>query len=209
VQSDVTVEGTVQTPCGELAVERPARVADPATLVIFGATGDLAKRKLLPALYNLNVDHLLPEGFGVIGRGREPLTTDAYRERVSRDLQQFGTMTTERGRCEWLESRLTYLAGAFDDPDTYDRLRDTLAAAALADGGRPANTLFYDTMTGDSTNFHRVDIVEAGWRVVDPILREWTTNTDTLHIYPSGSWGPSAADALLARDGREWRRPGR
>jgi glucose-6-phosphate dehydrogenase-like protein len=72
VQSDVTVEGTVQTPCGELAVERPARVADPATLVIFGATGDLAKRKLLPALYNLNVDHLLPEGFGVCLPARTP-----------------------------------------------------------------------------------------------------------------------------------------
>ena len=70
-------------------------------------------------------------------------------------------------------------------------------------------TLLYDTMTGDSTHFHRVDIVEAGWRVVDPILREWTTNADTLHTYPSGSWGPSAADELLARDGREWRRPGR
>jgi glucose-6-phosphate 1-dehydrogenase len=64
-------------------------------------------------------------------------------------------------------------------------------------------------MTGDSTHFHRVDIVEAGWRVVDPILREWTTNVDTLYTYPSGSWGPPAADALLARDGREWRRPGR
>jgi glucose-6-phosphate 1-dehydrogenase len=102
VQSDVTVERTVQTPCGELTVERPAPVADPATVVIFGATGDLAKRKLLPALYNLNADHLLPAGFSVVGRGREPLTTDAY-----------------------------------------DRLRDTLAAAALADGGRPSNTLFY------------------------------------------------------------------
>ncbi|HET9383646.1 MAG TPA: glucose-6-phosphate dehydrogenase, partial [Gemmatimonadales bacterium] len=136
------MERTIQAPCGELTVERPARVADPATMVIFGATGDLAKRKLLPALYNLNADHLLPVGFGVVGRGREPLTTDAYRERVSRDLQQFGTKTTERVRCEWLESRLTYLPGAFDDPDTYDRLRDTLSTA-LADGGRPPNTLFY------------------------------------------------------------------
>ena len=517
MQSEVTVERTIQAPCGELTVERPARVADPAIMVIFGATGDLAKRKLLPALYNLNADHLLPEGFGVVGRGREPLSTDAYRERVSRDLQQFGTKTTERVRCEWLESRLTYLPGAFDDPDTYDRLRDTLSTA-LADGGRPPNTLFYlatppslfgpiveqlsaagllsedkgwrrvviekpfghdldsaralnrqlarslnedqiyridhylgketvqnvmafrfangifepiwnrryidhvqitvaetvgverrggyyehagalrdmvqnhlfqllaltameppiafdpdavrderlkvlnaihplsatevardavraqylsaaggnggayrdesgvdpdsrtetfvalkfrvdnwrwadvpfylrtgkrlasraseiviqfrrapfllfrdtpvagltpnqlvlriqpdegialgfeakvpgprvrlgtvrmefdyadyfgtalntgyetllyDTMTGDSTHFHRVDIVEAGWTVVDPILREWTTNADTLHTYLSGSWGPSAADELLARDGREWRRPGR
>ena len=143
MQSDVTVERTIQAPCGELTVERPVRVADPATVVIFGALGDLAKRKLLPALYNLNADHLLPEGFGVVGRGREPLTTDAYRERVRRDLQQSDTKATERGRCDWLESRLTYLPGAFDDPDTYGRLRDTLAAAAPADGGRPPNTLFY------------------------------------------------------------------
>ena len=143
MQSDVTVERTLQAPWGELTVERPARVADAATLVIFGATGDLAKRKLLPALYNLNADHLLPEGFGVVGRGREPLTTDAYRERVSRDLQRFGTAGTERGRCEWLESRLTYLPGPFDDRETYDQLRNTLEAAAAADGGRPSNTLFY------------------------------------------------------------------
>jgi glucose-6-phosphate 1-dehydrogenase len=133
----------VRTPCGELDVERPARVADPATVVIFGATGDLAKRKLLPALYNLNAERLLPEGFSVIGRGREPLTTDAYRDRVSRDLQQFGTMNTERDHCEWLESRLTYLAGQFDDPATYDRLGESLAAASPGDGGRPSNALFY------------------------------------------------------------------
>ena len=49
---DAIVERTVQTPCGELAVERPLRVADAATTVIFGATGDLAKRKLQPATRN-------------------------------------------------------------------------------------------------------------------------------------------------------------
>jgi glucose-6-phosphate 1-dehydrogenase len=68
-------------------------------------------------------------------------------------------------------------------------------------------TLLYDTMIGDSTHFHRQDIVEAGWRIVDPILRAWAATGDGLHTYPSGSWGPAAADALLARDGREWRRP--
>jgi glucose-6-phosphate 1-dehydrogenase len=133
VQPEVTVDRTVQTPCGELAVERPARVADPATMVIFGVTGDLAKRKLLPALYNLNASGLLPERFAVIGRGREVMTTDHFRERVTRDLQQFGTVTTEGVRCEWLESRLTYLAGSFDDPAEYARLRDALAASALAE----------------------------------------------------------------------------
>jgi hypothetical protein len=70
VEPDAIVKRVVQTPCGELAVERPVRVADAATMVIFGATGDLAKRKLLPALYNLNGDRLLPKGFAVVALGR-------------------------------------------------------------------------------------------------------------------------------------------
>jgi glucose-6-phosphate 1-dehydrogenase len=69
-------------------------------------------------------------------------------------------------------------------------------------------TLLYDTMTGDSTHFHRIDIVEAGWKVVDPILREWADDDGNLDVYAPGSWGPPAADALLAQDGRAWRRPG-
>jgi hypothetical protein len=122
------VEPTVQTPCGELAVERPARVADPSTMVIFGATGDLAKRKLLPTLYNLNGDRLLPERFAAVGVGREPMTTDAYREKVSRDLQEFSTAGTKRVQCEWLESRLAYLAADFGDEGLYRRLGDVLSA---------------------------------------------------------------------------------
>jgi glucose-6-phosphate 1-dehydrogenase len=70
-------------------------------------------------------------------------------------------------------------------------------------------TLLYDVMTGDSTLFHRADIVEAGWTVVDPVLQAWAASGDEPDGYASGSWGPPEADALLARDGREWRRPGR
>jgi glucose-6-phosphate 1-dehydrogenase len=69
-------------------------------------------------------------------------------------------------------------------------------------------TLLYDAMNGDPTLFHRADIVEAGWRVVEPVLRAWAASDDGLESYPSGSWGPAAADALIARDGRAWRRPG-
>ncbi len=140
---DAIVVRTVQTPCGELAVERPVRVADQATMVIFGATGDLAKRKLLPALYNLNGDRLLPENFAVVALGRGSMTTDAYRERARRDLQEFGTVTTEQIRCEWLESRLSYLSIDFSDPAAYEGLRATLAASASAAGGLPPNYLFY------------------------------------------------------------------
>jgi len=67
-------------------------------------------------------------------------------------------------------------------------------------------TLLFDAMTGDQTLFHRMDIVEAGWHVVDPILRAWQRDTSsTLSAYTPGSDGPVDADRLLERDGRRWR----
>jgi glucose-6-phosphate 1-dehydrogenase len=69
-------------------------------------------------------------------------------------------------------------------------------------------TLLYDCMTGDQTLFHRADMVAAGWRAVAPILDVVDAKPDDLlHEYAASSWGPAAADALLARDGRAWRRP--
>jgi glucose-6-phosphate 1-dehydrogenase len=67
-------------------------------------------------------------------------------------------------------------------------------------------TLLFDAMTGDQTLFHRMDIVEAGWRIVQPILDAWARDTATpLLEYEPGSWGPSDADWLLEREGRQWR----
>jgi glucose-6-phosphate 1-dehydrogenase len=65
-------------------------------------------------------------------------------------------------------------------------------------------TLLYDVMIGDQTLFMRADIVEHAWRIVQPVLDAWE-DAGKLPIYPSGSSGPSEADALLARDGRSWR----
>jgi glucose-6-phosphate 1-dehydrogenase len=63
-------------------------------------------------------------------------------------------------------------------------------------------------MTGDQTLFHRADMVAAGWQAVAPILDVVAAEPDQLlHEYSASSWGPAAADALLARDGRAWRRP--
>jgi glucose-6-phosphate 1-dehydrogenase len=69
-------------------------------------------------------------------------------------------------------------------------------------------TLLYDCMIGDATLFHREDIVEAGWAVVAPLLDDWKRDsTLPMSAYSPGSWGPTAADDLLHRDAREWRRP--
>ena len=140
-QQAAVVDRVISGPCGEVVAERPARVADPSTMVIFGATGDLAKRKLLPALYNLNAERLLPDRFAVIGVAREGMSTQEYREKVSRDLQEFATGTSERVHCEWLESRLKYLRGDFDDEALYTELRDAVSLKASGDG--TCDCIFY------------------------------------------------------------------
>ncbi|HEY7452712.1 MAG TPA: glucose-6-phosphate dehydrogenase [Candidatus Limnocylindria bacterium] len=77
---------------------------------------------------------------------------------------------------------------AVDSPDAYE-------------------TLLLDCMIGDSTLFTRDDEVVRAWEILDPIVAAWRTGASPLHFYAAGSWGPPAADELLARDGREWRRP--
>lgn len=66
-------------------------------------------------------------------------------------------------------------------------------------------TLLYDCMIGDATQFQRADNIEAGWKVVQPILDVWTGSTGPLAEYAAGSAGPEEADALMERDGRCWR----
>jgi glucose-6-phosphate 1-dehydrogenase len=77
-------------------------------------------------------------------------------------------------------------------------------------GAKPSTgyeTLLYDVMTGDPSLFHRADMVETGWDVVAPILDAWARTPDGVQAYAASSWGPAGADALLGRDGREWRTP--
>jgi glucose-6-phosphate 1-dehydrogenase len=68
-------------------------------------------------------------------------------------------------------------------------------------------TLIYDCMNGDATLFRRADEIEAGWRIVQPLLDAWSAGAagSELHAYPAGSAGPAEADELLGRDGRQWR----
>lgn len=70
-------------------------------------------------------------------------------------------------------------------------------------------TLLLDVIRGDGTLFMRVDQVESAWKVVAPVLENWSTVPLTNSaIYPSGSWGPESADLLIAQDGRSWVGPG-
>jgi glucose-6-phosphate 1-dehydrogenase len=124
--------------CAEL-VQAPARAADPCAIVMFGATGDLAMRKLVPALYNLKGDGLLSDQFAIVGVGREALAEERYREKIERDVGEFAPRPVDAGHMEWLSRRATYVTGGFDDEATYRRLREYLAD----DDRAPRNALFY------------------------------------------------------------------
>jgi len=66
--------------------------------------------------------------------------------------------------------------------------------------------LLYDCMIGDATLFQRADMVEAGWKVIQPVLDVWKAlPAQGFPNYAAGSWGPAEADELLAKDGRTWR----
>jgi len=68
-------------------------------------------------------------------------------------------------------------------------------------------TLLLDALEGDATLYTRQDMVEASWRVVEPVLNVWDGTKFKLPNYEAGSWGPKASDDMLARNGHEWRNP--
>jgi glucose-6-phosphate 1-dehydrogenase len=118
-------------------------MSHPCVMVLFGASGDLTKRLLIPALYNLACDGLLPKRFALVGVALDALTTEQFRERIARDIRQFSTRRQfDEEAWRDLERRLYYTAGAFDDAATFARVAEAVArldAEWEADG----NVLYY------------------------------------------------------------------
>ena len=119
----------------------PAQPAPPCTLVIFGAAGDLTRRLLIPALYNLRRAGLLPEAFAVIGIARAPKDDEAFRSDVAASVRQFAGGEVSGAECRWLVERMYYLRGEFDDAAAYAGIAERLAR--LEKTQRTANALFY------------------------------------------------------------------
>jgi glucose-6-phosphate 1-dehydrogenase len=116
------------------------RRADPCTLVIFGASGDLTRRLLAPTLYHLAAENLLAEEFAVIGVARSNLSDDAFRQRVKEGIDAFAGVKPAPETSKRLLERLSYIPGDFDDPETYRKLAAALGKGGGAGGG---NALFY------------------------------------------------------------------
>jgi glucose-6-phosphate 1-dehydrogenase len=114
----------------------------PTTLVIFGGTGDLAKRKLLPAIYNLAHEGALPERFNLIGVSRSEMPDDEYRDLARDSITQFSRREADTQVLDSLLGRIRYVGGTFDDPSVYERL-EACAVEYDEEAGITFNRVFY------------------------------------------------------------------
>src|SRR3954463_8222080 len=87
----------------------------PTVLTIFGATGDLARRKLLPAIYNLAHEGALPERFSLIGVSRSEMPDDQFRDQARQAIKEFSRRTADDTVLEALVGRMRYVGFSFDD----------------------------------------------------------------------------------------------
>jgi glucose-6-phosphate 1-dehydrogenase len=117
--------------------------AGPCAMVIFGAGGDLTKRMLIPAMYNLAKGKLLPDQFAIIGVSIEPFITDNFREQATKDIREFAVGgLVDMKSWDWFVKRLYYVSGDFHDPNTYEKLKETLGQAEK-EQNTEGNCLFY------------------------------------------------------------------
>ncbi len=122
---------------------RVARAPDPNIVVLFGATGDLAHRKILPALYNLSRDNYLPANFAIVGFARRPKTDQEIREEYHKSVDEF-SRTGQAQPAVWdsFAEGICYVQSKIDDLEGYKRLKQTLERIDQ-ERGTEGNRLFY------------------------------------------------------------------
>jgi glucose-6-phosphate 1-dehydrogenase len=147
-------------------------LADGCVFVIFGASGDLTRRKLLPALYNLAESDHLPESFAVVGVARPPLSDDVFRSEMRKQVTAVEGGPLEDRVWDRVAARLRYISGDFADAALYERLGEILADTATSQGIAP-NVLFYfaippDLFGGVATRLAAAGLTREtdGWRRV-------------------------------------------
>jgi glucose-6-phosphate 1-dehydrogenase len=127
----------------QMDLQRINPPTQPCVMLIFGASGDLTRRLLVPALYNLACDGLLDENFAVMGTGQTPLTTEHYRKRLSDAIRDFHTRETfDQAVWDRLVKRFHYLPGDLNDLTMFQKLKEEVAQLD-AQFQTQGNVLFY------------------------------------------------------------------
>jgi glucose-6-phosphate 1-dehydrogenase len=136
--------------------------ADNTVIVIFGGTGDLAKRKLIPAFYNLYLDGWMPEKFSIIGLGRTELDDEEYRDRLFEGLGDFSRSgKPDADKWATFKESISYFVSNIDDPKSFVELGKKMDATDKTWGAR-ASRLFYMSVAPRFIEAVTVNINSAG-----------------------------------------------
>jgi glucose-6-phosphate 1-dehydrogenase len=106
-----------------------APIGSPCVMVIFGASGDLTKRKLIPALINLAQEGLLSQQFAIVGFSFDQMNTDSFRALLNEEINKFEDHPVDPKLWQWFLERIYYVQGDFKDPAAYQRLKDQIVEA--------------------------------------------------------------------------------
>ncbi|HEX9989222.1 MAG TPA: glucose-6-phosphate dehydrogenase [Chloroflexia bacterium] len=120
------------------------RTAEPCAVVIFGVTGDLAHRKLLPALYNLMIERRLPVGFSIVGFARRPFSDEEFREQARESIEKYSRNKPSQRPSVWenFAQGLFYVQSNFDDANGYTKLATRLEEIDR-ERGTMGNRIYY------------------------------------------------------------------
>ena len=121
--------------------QQAGRPSDPCVMVIFGAAGDLTKRKLIPALCNLAGSKLLSQQLAIVGFGYNDFTTESFRQKLSEDIKTFATSPIDPKIWAWFLERIYYVRGDFSDVNAYQDLKKQLAE--IGSKHKTQGNLFY------------------------------------------------------------------
>jgi glucose-6-phosphate 1-dehydrogenase len=130
------------TPVDIKPVPEAVTPVEACTLVIFGGSGDLARRRLIPAVYNLLLDGLLPAKYAVIGLGRKAMTDEEFRNLVKEGVIKHSRQALVEETWATFQSHLFYIQGENEDPHTYAALRAKAEQVEQA-MQLPGNRIFY------------------------------------------------------------------
>jgi glucose-6-phosphate 1-dehydrogenase len=150
---------------------RIERTPAPCAMVIFGASGDLTRRKLIPALYDLALERMLPAGFSVVGFARQEMDDATFRARMREAVNEFSRRApVDEAVWESFAAGLSYVRGDFSDPGAYDTLNQALDTLDRQRGAL-GNRMFYLATPPD---------------FYGPIVEQ--LGAHGMHDGPAGSW---------------------
>jgi len=124
---------------------------EPFTMVVFGGTGDLSKRKLLPALFHLYQDDEFSGGFSILGVARSKMTDEEYRHLIKEAIQTYHEGLWNENQWENFSKHIFYLSGAFDEAESYTEICEKIDQLFISMAQGAEEVIYYMAVPPEST----------------------------------------------------------